>query len=124
MSGAFYQDMANIAHGIIDEFQQGALVLEQQTRTVSIPWDPGDTPTINTTSVIGTVTPIDRRLVDGTTVLATDRQVIIPALSLPAGIIPHVSERLFIDGEPTVIKRATRVPEAGVIIVYKLVVGS
>jgi len=124
MSAAFYQDMAQIANDIIGEFQQGLLALEWNTPVGGVPWDPGDTPQVQSVYVKGVVQPIDRKLVDGMTVLATDRLAILPALDLPAGVIPHVSDKLYIDGEPTIIQKVLRVPEAGVIIVYKLVLRS
>jgi len=124
MSAAFYQDMAQIANDIIGEFQQGLLALEWNTAVGGVPWDPGDTPQVQSVYVKGVVQPIDRKLVDGMTVLATDRLAILPALDLPACVIPHVSDKLYIDGEPTIIQKVLRVPEAGVIIVYKLVLRS
>lgn len=124
MSAAFYQDMAQIANDIIGEFQQGLLALEWNTPVGGVPWDPGDTPLVQSVYVKGVVQPIDRKLVDGMTVLATDRLAILPALDLPPGIVPSVSDKLYIDGEPTIIQKVLRVPEAGVIIVYKLVLRS
>ena len=124
MSDAFYKDMQNVALDVINDFQQGVLGLERRT-TVAGPevWDPG-TPTVQTFPVIGVVQAIDRKLVDGTTVLATDRLAILPAHSLPADVVPQISDRLVIDGEPTTIKKVIRVPEAGLVIVYRLVLGS
>jgi hypothetical protein len=124
MSDAFYADMANTALGVIKDFQQGVLALERRSLVAGAePWDPG-VPTVQSFPVIGVVQAIDRRLVDGTTVLATDRLAILPADSLPAGVIPQLSDRLVIDGEPATMKKILRVPEAGIIIVYRIVIGS
>jgi hypothetical protein len=124
MSDAFYKDMANVAHGVINDFQQGVLALERRSLVAgSEPWEPG-TATVQTFPVTGVVQAIDRRLVDGTSILATDRLAILPANSLPANVIPQISDRLIVDGEPTTIKKVIRVPEAGIVIVYRLVLGS
>jgi hypothetical protein len=124
MSDAFYTDMANTALGVIKDFQQGLLTLERRSLVAGAePWDPG-VPQVQSYSVIGVVQSIDRRLVDGTTVLATDRLAILPAHSLPANVAPLTSDVLVIDNEPTVIKKVLRVPEAGIVIVYRLVLGS
>jgi hypothetical protein len=124
MSDAFYTEMANTALGIITEYQQGVLVLERRTPVAGAqPWEP-DVPTIETFPVVGVVQGIDRRLVNGTSVLNTDRMAIIPATSLPVNVQPLVSDRLIIDGIPTTIKQVIRVPEAGILIVFRLVIGS
>jgi hypothetical protein len=124
MSDAFYAEMADIALDIIDEFQQGVLMLERRTLVAGAePWDPS-VPTTQQFPVVGTVQAVDRRLVDGTTVIATDRMAIIPTNSLPVNVRPEMSDRLVIDGEPAVIKKILTVPAAGIAIVYKLVLGS
>jgi hypothetical protein len=123
-SDPFYSDMAGLALEIIDEFQQGVLELERQTPVEGDkPWEP-QAPDIQRFPVVGVVQAIDRRLVDGTTVLATDRLAILPVNSLPASVIPELSDVLIVDGTPTVIKKIIRVPEAGIVIVYRLVIGS
>ena len=125
MSDAFYTDMVNTAFEVVNEFRQGTLALERRTpaATSGQPWDP-DVPVATTYDVVGTVQAVDRRMVDGTTVLATDRMVILPTKSLPVNVVPAITDRLIIDGEPTTIKRVLRVPEAGIVIVYRLIVGS
>lgn len=124
MSDAFYADMANVALDVITEFQQGVLALERRTPVAgSQPWEP-DIPTTQLLPVVGVVQSVDRRYVDGTTVLATDRMAILPVNSLPANVVPQMSDRLMVDGEPTTIKKIVRVPEAGTIIVYRLILGS
>lgn len=124
MSDAFYRDMANVALGVITDFQQGVLALEKWTPVAGAePWDPA-APTSQSFPVVGVVQAVDRRYVDGTTVLATDRMAILPADSLPVSIIPEMSDRLTVDGEPTTIKKILRIPEAGVTIVYRLILGS
>lgn len=124
MSDAFYRDMANTALGVINDFQQGVLALERRSSVAGAePWDP-DVPTTQTLPVVGVVQSVDRRLVDGTSILATDRLAILPANALPANVVPQISDRLIIDGEPTTIKKVLRVPEAGIVIVYRLILGS
>lgn len=124
MSDAFYQDMQKVALEVITGFQQGVLMLEKRTLVAGEnPWDP-ELPLTEVVAVVGVVQAVDRRYVDGTLVLATDRMAILPAKSLPASVIPEMTDRLIIDGEPTTIKKVLRVPEAGVIIVYRLILGS
>ncbi len=123
MSDAFYKDMAKTALGVISDFQQGVLALERQTLVAGAePWDP-EIPTFETFPFVGVVQAVDRRYVDGV-VVATDRMAIIPADSLPVSVVPSLNDRVLIDGVPTTIKRVIRVPEAGVIIVYRVVLGS
>lgn len=120
-SDPFYKDMAGVALDIIDEFQQGLLVLERRSPVAgSIPWEP-DAPTITTLPVVGVVRSVDRRYVDGTLVIATDRMATLPVNALPVGVAPQMGDVLIIDGERTTIKKVLRVPEAGVLIVYKLI---
>ena len=124
MSDAFYNDMANVALGVISDFQQGVLALERRTLVAGAnPWDPASTTTA-TFPVVGVVSAVDRRYVDGNTVLVTDRMAILPVKSLPASVVPEMADRLLIDGEPTTIKKILRIPEAGTIIVYRLILGS
>ena len=124
MSDAFYAEMADTALEVIDEFRQGVLLLDRRTPVKGPqPWDP-DVPTYQSFPVVGTVQAIDRRYVDGTTIVATDRIVIVPANSLPVSVVPQLGDRLTIDGVKNTIKRVIRVPEAGVIIVYRLIVGA
>lgn len=124
MSDAFYADMANTALGVIADFQQGALALERRTPAVGTqPWEPG-IPLTTVYPVIGVVQSVDRKLVDGTTVVATDRLAILPANSLPVNVEPQLSDRFMVDGIPTTIKKVIRVPEAGIVIVYRLILGS
>jgi hypothetical protein len=124
MSDAFYTDMAVTAHGIIDEFQQGTLKLERRTPVASpVPWDPAE-PTAKMYPVVGVVRSVDRRYVDGTLVIATDRMATLPVKGLPVGVVPEMTDLLHVDGQPTTIKKVLRVPEAGIIIVYKLILGS
>src|SRR5262245_3909683 len=100
MSDAFYADMANVALDVITEFQQGVLVLERRTPVAGTePWEPSAS-TTQLLPVVGVVQAIDRRYVDGTTVLATDRMAILPANSLPADVVPQLAARLMVDGEP------------------------
>ena len=125
MSDAFYQEMVGIAGDLITEYQQGVIALERRTQPPATPpeWDPPPSE-VAQYPVVGVVRNVDRRFVDGTLVMATDRMATLPARSLPAGIVPQMTDVLYIDGEPTTIKKVIRVPEAGIIIVYKLILGS
>jgi hypothetical protein len=124
MSDVFYKDMAGIALDIIDEFQQGTLALERRTPVAGAPeWEP-QPPQIDTYPVVGVVRSVDRRYVDGTLVMATDRMATVPAYSLPVGVVPNMADGLIVDGQPCTIKKMLKVPEAGVTIVYKMILGS
>jgi hypothetical protein len=57
-------------------------------------------------------------------VIATDRQAMVPAYVMPEGVEPMMGDVLHVDGVPTTVKKVVRVPEAGIIIVYKLILGS
>jgi hypothetical protein len=124
MSDAFYTEMAGIAGDLITEYQQGTATLEKRTPVAGMPpWEPGAfTATIY--AVVCVVRSVDRRFVDGTLVLATDRMAMVPATALPDGVEPQANDVVHVDGRPTTIKKVIRVPEAGIIIVYKLILGS
>jgi hypothetical protein len=125
MSDAFYNDMVGIAGDLITEYQQGTMLLERRTQPPATPpeWNPPP-PELQQYPIVGVARNVDRRFVDGTLVMATDRMVTFPARSLPVGIEPQMTDVLYVDGAPTTIKKVIRVPEAGIIIVFKLILGS
>ena len=133
MSDAFYAEMQEVATEVIGEFQQGEIKLETVTETV------GDEPWIVGSSTItyvlsGVAKPVDRKFVDGTLVVATDIEVVCSVRAtrthidgaqltpVVADIDPHMDDWVIVDTKRRKVKKVRRIPEAGTVVAYGLVI--
>ncbi len=136
MAENFYQDMQDTASGILDEFAQGSLQLEQKISPDDVdpdrPWAPVPAPVTGVWQLSGAMRTVDRRFVDGTLVVATDSQATVAVRARRLNqdpepveeITPQMGALLVVDGESRVIKKIVRIPEAGTVVAWVLVVAS
>jgi hypothetical protein len=107
------------ASGLFKRFRQGAVTLTRTPTTPGAnPWDPPTpgTPVVYTLDAV--VRAVEDKFVDGTTVYATDRQVMCGVL--PVEIMP--GDTLAIDGKAVTIVKTMRIPAAGVAVAWRFIV--
>jgi hypothetical protein len=115
----FYDEMQAFASEALAEFRQGAVVLTKTTYYPGPdqPWEPG-VPVTDTYPLDAVVKAVEDKYVDGTTILATDRQVMCAVL--PVEIEP--GDGLTIDDVAVTIVKTMRIPAAGTAVAWKLIV--
>lgn len=114
---SFYGDMAAVADDVLREFgATGTLTRTESTGE----YDP-DTGDYVTTTVtqdcIAVVLPVDQKLVDGTTVLATDETAYLSAVGVTE---PRASDRLKVNGKIYTVIRCKNLAPAGQAVLYEL----
>jgi len=115
----FYAEIAADAHALLAEF--GAL--GQVTRIEQSGIYNPDTGDYDTTAVTqdctAVVFPIDQKLVDGTTVLATDEQAYLSTVGLT---IPEPTQKLAWAGKTYTIMRVENLAPAGTSVLVTMIV--
>lgn len=110
----FYDEMRDVATDLLGEFKQGTVNLK---RIISIPgpnpWDP-PTETPQTWPLSAAVSTVSTKYVDGTLILASDRQVIF---AVPL-VTPLMTDTLVIDGNEFAMKDLRALPGAGTPVAY------
>ena len=115
----FYTDMQSVASDIFAEFAQGTVQYVTQTPVSgATPDDPGQ-PTETTTTINATTSPVQTRYVDGTHVVTSDVQVMFPG---DAPVTPTMEGWVTIDGVRHHIVSIMRVPPAGTVLSWTLIV--
>jgi len=93
-------------------------VLSQTTVTGGNPWDPGSgTSTTVTTNVTIVVSEYALSEIDGTTIQAGDRKVLMTAM---AGVEPKPSDTLTISGKAYNVVNAMPLAPAGIAVMYEV----
>ena len=118
---AFYDDMQNVATGLLTSFNQGVITL---TRSVpgtvpnaDEPWITNP-PTETVHPIKGVVKAVSKKYIDGTTILSTDSEVTIAAFAIE----PNNTDKLTIDGVDIQVIDIKRIPAAGTLVVTKIIV--
>lgn len=110
-------DYASIAAEVaaaMDEVSQGHVVLKRVTvGTPPNDWTEGEK-TVETWPLKATVRTVSQKYIDGTLIIAGDRQV---TFAVPA-TVPLMSDLLAIDGADHVMKDLRAVPGAGTPVMY------
>lgn len=135
----FYGEMADMARELMGEFSQG-LVTVRRTETESerppdLPiwevWEPETT--IRLYRLDAVVRPVPTKYVDGTTIRASDFQIVasdrmtlysvdgVPAEPVEAPFDVDLAETIEIDGRAVTILETIRTPGAGTAIVHKFI---
>lgn len=115
---SIYDEMQGVAVELFDEFQQGSIkYVELQAVEGSTPDDPGDLVRVEY-ALTATARPVSTKYIDGSHIVQSDKQVSLPG----GGIEPQMSGFLLIDEVQHKIIGIKRIPEAGVAIVYILIV--
>ena len=93
-------------------------VLSQTTVTGGVPWDPGSgTTTTVSTNVTIVVTEYAKTEIDGTTIQAGDRKVLMTAT---AGVEPKPSDVLTISGKAFNVVNAMPLAPAGIAVMFEV----
>lgn len=112
---SFYDDMQQIASGVIGEFAQGTIRFVRSTPGDGPAYNPGE-PAMTTYTVSGVSRGVSRKYVDGTQILQSDLQVTIPG---DVGFIPAMTDQIVIDGRYyNEIVSVKSVPAAGTPVVF------
>lgn len=135
----FYGSMADMARELMADFSQG-LITVRRTETegerppdlpIWEPWTPETTVTLY--KLDATVRPVPTKYVDGTTIRASDFQVVasdrmtlysvdgVPAEPVETPFDVDLAETLEIDGRAVTILETIRTPGAGTAIVHKFI---
>ena len=115
---SIYDEMQGVAKELFADFQQGSIIyVELQPAAGATPDDPGN-PVRVEHPLTATARPVSTKYVDGSHIVQSDRQVSMPG----GGVEPQMSGFLLIDGTQHKIIGIKRIPEAGTVISYILIV--
>jgi hypothetical protein len=119
---SFYSDMAAVASGVLAEFKQGTVVLTHMTDTGSpldadAPWL-GNVLTPVDYTLSATVKGVSEEFINGTTIVATDLEITAAVFAVD----PDKDDTVTIDGKAVSILKVMRIPAAGDVVAWKLVV--
>lgn len=116
---SFYSDIAADAHALLAEFgSPGQVTRTEQSGTYNPDTGDYDTTTV-TQDCIAVVFPIDQKLVDGTTVLATDETAYLSAVGLT---IPEPTQKLAWAGKTYTIMRVENLAPASTSVLVTMIV--
>jgi len=116
---SFYDEMQGVATELLDEFNQGTLRYIHPGEPTGPAYDPQ--PGLPTAyDVDGVVRGVSQQYVDGSYVLATDQQATISVF----GREPTAEGVLEVDGNDRQIVRVDRLPGAGTVVAYRLIIRS
>ncbi|MCO5355063.1 hypothetical protein [Acidovorax kalamii] len=115
----FYTEMAQVADEILHEFG-AAGTLTYKTRSGEYDTELGDYPEVPVTQACTAVVfPVEEKLVDGTTVLATDEQAYLSAVGLS---IPEPTHVLTLGGVARTVVSVKNLAPAGTSVLVELIV--
>lgn len=98
------------------DFEQGPLVyIEMVTATGGTPDDPGE-PTPVSHPFKGFVRPVSTKYVDGTHIVATDKQLAVPG---DLAVVPTMNGFISVDGVKHKIVQLDPIPASGTPVVYR-----
>lgn len=113
----FYSQMQAVASQLLGRFKQGTIIYNQPGAVSGDDWNPTIGPDV-THTLDATANGVSEAYVDGTSVLATDKEVTAAAF----GVTPTTSGTLSIDGQTLQIVRVWQVPAAGTPVAWKMIV--
>ena len=114
---SFYQDMQGVAKDLLGEFNQGGISLIKITPGSGPDWNPGE-PTETPHPVNGVIFGVAEKYVDGTLVLASDFQCMIPG----GGQVPTTSDVIRSGGTRYQIVQVIPIPAAGIAAAYDVII--
>jgi hypothetical protein len=115
---SIYDEMQGVATELFGEFQQGSIMyVELQMVSGGTPDDPNEAVRVEY-MLTATARPVSTRYIDGSHIVQSDKQVSMPG----GGVEPQMSGFLLIDAVQHKIIGIKRIPEAGTVISYILIV--
>lgn len=115
---AFYEEMQDVADELLAEFGQGSVAVVPAAASIADPnrpWDKTLTPG-TPVPVDATVSKVDRKFINGTTIVENMDMVILPGATAVTE-----QDKLSVDGKLRKIVKVFPVPAAGVPAVLKAV---
>lgn len=113
----FYSGMAQIGSELIREFQQGEVHYVTLIPGNGPAYDPGE-PTEVETPVPAVARGVQFKYIDGTNIVASDGQIMIPA---DVGVLPTIQGFIKVDGRKHRIVSCTAIPPAGTPVAYRVI---
>lgn len=113
----FYQDMQDLAKDVLGEFDQGDIYLIKVASGTGPDWNPGD-PTEVPHLVDGAIAGVSEKYVDGSLVVASDLQCVIPG----GGQVPTTSDVIRSGGTRYQIVQVIPIPAAGIAAAYDVII--
>lgn len=114
----FYTDMQKIASDVLGEFKQGVVqYVELAAVAGATPDDPGE-PTETVTTVNAAVRPVSTKYVDGSHIVQSDKQIVMPGDS----VVPSITGNMRIDGADYKIIEIMPRPAAGTPVSFTVIV--
>lgn len=114
----FYSDLRNVASGLLQEFNQGVVEIGKPvTNPGSNEWDPPVTD-IEWTRVNAVARGVSQKYVDGVSIVATDLQLTVDM----GAYDPAAGDRIRIDGKHVSVLRFDRIPAAGGVVAWRVIV--
>lgn len=114
-----YDEMRAVAADLLEEFSQATIKLVRVTKGGGPGYRPGDPTTTETTYRGGVGKGVNKKFIQGTTVVVSELQVITDVVD---GIEPLISDKLSINGKIHNIKQIENVPALGTPIIHKFTV--
>lgn len=115
---AFYDEMQNIATGLLTEFNQGVIEYGRITPGSGPDYNPGPSTIVWTTLKGATARGVSQKYVSLSLAVATDKQVVMVADQL----VPDIKDKVRIDGVELKIVHIDPKPSAGTVAAYILIV--
>ena len=113
----FYREMQGVASELLAEFSQGTVVYTITGAPTGPAWNPTPGAPVSYT-LDATVQGVEADYVDGSLILATDKQVTCAVF----GAEPSLAGTITIDGKVCQIVRVDKVPGAGTVIAWRIFV--
>jgi hypothetical protein len=116
----FYEEMAGIATELLGEFKQGtvAFIIPGTTTPGENPWDPPIVTPPQAFDLDATAKGVSEQYVGTDGIVGTDTEVTIA----PFGEELTTSTPLTIDGQAVTVVKVMRIPRAGEVVAWKVVV--
>ena len=114
-----YAEIAQVAHEILAEFGAEGVLARKERGTVYDPGAGGYGETTVTQPCTAVVFPVDQKLVNGTTVLATDEQAYLSAVGLT---VPAPTQVLTWQGADYTLMSVKSLAPAGLPVLVELIV--
>jgi hypothetical protein len=120
MAGFDYGRMQGVATKLLTRFNQGAITL---TKLATItpganPWDPPLVTDPLEYTLEATANGVSREFIDGTTIVASDVEITAGVF----GAEPDLADTVLIDGKTVTLLKVVRMPAAGIVTAWKLLV--
>lgn len=115
-----YAKMQATASRLLDRFNQGVITITKPGTEAPgpNPWDPPVITDPVTHTLSATAKPVSEEFINGTTIIATDIEITAAVF----GADPDPADQMQVDGKPVTIIKVMRIPAAGTVVAWRLIV--